>query len=116
MTAEEQIEKVVHSGQPGKQRAARRFRKGAVVTIIRIGPAGPLIEGHGVVQEACPQAFFFRVRLDGEKVCRVRFVHPDFQQNPERSLALLRAFWEASLAPPAFDEFFPADPPGGDVP
>ncbi|HVA79765.1 MAG TPA: hypothetical protein VNF29_02450 [Candidatus Binataceae bacterium] len=104
------------AGHLAAPQASRRFRIGTVVTIFRIGSAGPFIEGHGVIVKACSQAFFFRVQFDSKKGSRVRFVHPDWQQDPERSLALLRTFWEASLAPPSFDEFFPADPPGGDVP
>jgi hypothetical protein len=57
------------------------------------------------------------VRFDGDKACRLRFVHPDWaQQNPQHCLRLLRKFWESSLAPPPIDEFFPAPAPKGDVP
>jgi hypothetical protein len=58
------------------------------------------------------------VRFDGEKVCRLRFVFPDpyWQRNPKRCLTLLRAFWEASVAPPAIDEFFPTRSPKRGVP
>lgn len=94
-----------------------RLRKGAVVSVYRVDPGtGPFIEGRGVIEGACRRPHHFYVRLNGEKVCRVRFVHPDWQQNPERCLALLRAFWEASLAPPVIDEFFPTLMPKGDVP
>jgi hypothetical protein len=95
---------------PTEPSAGRRLRKGDVVSLYRIDPTSfaPFIEGRGVIEGPYRWPHYFYVRLDGEKVCRVRFVHPDWQENPERCLALLRAFWEANLAPPAIDEFFPA--------
>jgi hypothetical protein len=102
---------------PTKSSAAYGLRKGAVVTVYCLDPAtGPFIEGRGVIERAYPRPHYFYVRLDGEKVCRVRFVHHDLQHDPSRSLALLRAFWEASRAPPAIDEFFPPPTPKGGVP
>jgi len=92
--------------------AASPLRQGAVVSVYRIDPrTGALfIEGRGVIERRCRRPHFFYVRFDGEKVCRIRFVLP-WQYDPERCLALLRAFWEASCAPPSVDEFFPTPPP-----
>lgn len=97
--------------------AASRLQKGTVVSVYRVDlRTGPFIEGRGVIEGACRRPHYFYVRFDGEKICRVRFVHPDWQQNPERCLELLQAFWAASLAPPVIDEFFPTLSPEGGVP
>ena len=93
------------------------LRKGAVVNVYRLDPrTGPYMEARGVIQGACRRPHFFYVRFFGERVSRVRFVHPDWRQDPERCLTLLRSFWEASREPPAIDEFFPTPTHRGGVP
>lgn len=95
----------------------RRLRRGDIVSVYRIDPRnGPFIEGRGTIEGDSRRRHFFYVRFEGEKCCRLRFVHPDFQDDAERSLTLLRAFWKASLTPPAIDEFFPPLTPRGGVP
>lgn len=104
-------------GRTTKSPAAPRLRKGAVVNVYRLDPtgSGPFIEGRGVIEGAYRRPHYFYVRMDGEKVSRVRLVLADWQKNPERCLPLLRAFWKASLAPPVIDEFFPSPVSKGDV-
>ena len=86
-------------GRAGGQ-AVRRFRNGAVVTIFGLGPKGPF-EGRGVIRGACRRPNYFRVIFAGENVCRIRLVLPDWQEDPDRCLRMLVAFWQASAAPPA---------------
>ncbi|HEX3885367.1 MAG TPA: hypothetical protein VHW66_22125 [Stellaceae bacterium] len=106
-----------NSGRSASSPAAPGLRKGSAISVYRVNPrTGPFIEGRGVIERACRRLHYFYVRFDGEKVCRVRFVHPDWQQDPDRCLALLRAFWKASLEPPVIGEFFPSSTPKGGVP
>jgi hypothetical protein len=95
--------------------ASPELRKGDVVTVFGIGSSGPYIEGRAVVRGAGRRLQFFRVVFASERVIRTRFVHPDWQEDPERSLRLLIAFWEASVAPPEIDEFFPTNRIGKEV-
>jgi hypothetical protein len=90
--------------------AARQFEIGDAVTIFAITPSGrPFIEGRALVEARCTRRNHFRVRFCGESVSRIRFVPPDWQAEPERSLALLIEFWESSAAPSRYEDFFPDD-------
>jgi hypothetical protein len=99
-------------GTPGAGVATSpEVKIGDTVTVFALDLAGrPFIEGCALIEAACAQPHLYRVRFLGEKTIRTRFVHPDWQDEPERCLTLLRQFWQAGASPPSFDEFFPDDP------
>ena len=98
------------SGSRADARAESGITHGDTITVFALGPAGPYVEGRARVVAACGQAHCYRVRFFGEKTIRTRFIHPDWQNEPERCLALLRQFWLASTFHTSTDEFFPDDP------
>jgi len=90
-------------------RSKLTMHPGEIVVIFGITSSGPYLEGRAAIESACLQPHHYRVLFAGEKTSRVRFVHPDWQTDPERCLRLLRVFWQASTAPSVIEEFFPAD-------
>jgi hypothetical protein len=83
----------------------RAFNIGDIVAVFGCRPqTGPFLEGWAYVGACCPVPHLYRVRFYGERVVRVRFVHPDWQSDVERSLALLIEFWRASE--PAVEDFY----------
>lgn len=80
---------------------------GAAVAVFGRSQTGqPFIEGSAVISATCPQPHNYRVCFHAEQVTRTRFVNPEWQRNPEHSLALLTEYWRSSLLP-SFDDFFP---------
>jgi hypothetical protein len=98
------------SGSRVDSRAEPDIEPGDTVTVFALSPAGPFIEGRAVVEAICAERHLCRVRFLGEKVAQTRFIHPDWQDEPQRSLVFLRQFWQAGASLPSFDEFFPDDP------
>lgn len=82
---------------------------GNIVTVFAVGPAGPYIEGRAVTKSECAQPHVYRVCFLGETTTRTRFIHPDWQAEPERGLALLLQLWRTNTSPPSFEDFFPDD-------
>jgi len=83
---------------------------GQMVSIFGASALGrPFCEGEALIDAISDRPHYYSVRFRGERASRLRFVNPDWQQDPARSLALLTEFWLASLAPPAIDEFFPSN-------
>ena len=77
------------------------------VSIIRLGASGqPFCEGRAYIDALTDRPHHYRVRFRGERIIQTRFVHPDWQQDPARSLRLLTEFWHANSLP-SFDDFFP---------
>jgi len=87
------------------------LKLGAVVAVFGLSASGrPYLESFAQVRSRYDAPHFYRVRFKGERVLRVRFINPEWQRDPERSLALLLSFWDATMSP-SFDEFFPNDRP-----
>jgi hypothetical protein len=85
------------------------LKLGDAVAVFGLSASGrPYLEGLAQIRSRYDAPHFYRVRFKGERVLRTRFINPNWQRNPERSLALLLAFWDAT-ASPSFDEFFPHD-------
>lgn len=82
------------SGARQVDKAVRRFRNGAVVTIFRPGPKGLSVEGRADVRRGDRKPDYFRVILAGAARFRSRLVLPN---------------GHASVAPPEIGEFFPTD-------
>lgn len=88
----------------------RSMAPGQTVSIFGCRASGqPYLEGQATIEASGDRPHFYRVRFHGERVTRLRFVNPDWQQDPAHSLALLIQFWRAT-ASPSFDEFFPDIP------
>lgn len=84
------------------------FENGETVAIFALGPLGrPFIEGRARVQAATARPHHYRVRFLNERTDHIRFVSPDWQDNPKRSLALLIELWRVNTSPSTFDDFFP---------
>jgi len=89
--------------------ASHPIRIGAIAKVVRMtqDTGLPFVEGEAVVIESIAhRPHFYRVRFLGERLSTTRFVHPDWQTDTERSLALLYEMCRAS-ALPEFEEFFP---------
>jgi hypothetical protein len=85
----------------------RPIRAGETVTVIRLPHgAAPFVEGRAVVKGAAAERHRYRVQFDGDPAVRLRVVHPDYQNDPERLLQVLLDLWRASDAPD-HSEFFP---------
>jgi hypothetical protein len=97
-------------GQASGVGSSDAIKAGDVVAVIGLRlHGGPYLEGWASVADArCIAPNHFRVRFRGEKILRSRFVNPGWQRDPRRSLALLRAFWDASHDA-AIEEFFPSE-------
>lgn len=95
---------------PKSDAASHAFKNGETVAVLAIGPSGrPFIEGRARIRAACARPHHYHVRFLNEHTDHIRFVSPEWQDNPKRTLELLLEFWRASTAPPALDEFFPDD-------
>jgi hypothetical protein len=85
------------------------MQEGDACAVFGCDPSGIAYhEGTATIHDCCAEPHQYRVRFIGERVLRTRFINPDWQRDPERSLALLLAFWRASKSG-SFDEFFPDD-------
>lgn len=79
----------------------------AVVVFALDGFGRVWLEGQAAIIARCTQSHIYRVRFHNEKRDRIRFVNPDWQARPDRSLALLTEFFRAnrSTAPSVADFF-----------
>ena len=92
--------------------AERVLTVGETVVVFAIGCCGPSIEGHGVIEAHGAAWHQYHIRFVGEPRTRLRFINPDWQEFPERSLALLREFWRSNrIDDPLIEDFFPDDSP-----
>ncbi len=73
----------------------REISLGDAVTIFTLCASGPLIEGKGIVECVSAVRNEFWIKFDGDPIARLRFIHPDWQASPERSLVLLQEFWRS---------------------
>ena len=81
---------------------------GETVVVFAIGPSGPSMEGTGTIESLCRDENLYWIKFSGDPVCRLRFVNPDWQACPERSLTLLREFWRSRQRDdPVIEDFFP---------
>lgn len=82
---------------------------GDVVAVFALDGAGrAYLEGQAAIIARCAQPHTYSVRFRREKRSRVRFVNPDWQARPDRSLALLLEFFRASRTiNPSVTDFFP---------
>jgi len=86
----------------------RALSVGDRVAIFGLSSSGPTIEGVGVIESVGAAPNQYRIRFVGERIATLRFVHPDWQAAPERSLALLIEFWRSSQRDDPFvEDFFP---------
>ena len=87
------------------------LKLGAVVAVFGLSASGrPYLESFAQVRSRYDAPHFYLVRFKGERVLRIRFINPEWQLDPEHSLALLLSFWDATMSP-SFDEFFPDNLP-----
>jgi hypothetical protein len=83
----------------------------AVVVFALDGLGRVWLEGHAAIIAPCTQPHIYRVRFHHEKRNRIRFVNPDWQARPDRSLALLIEFFRANrITNPSVADFFPDSP------
>lgn len=81
---------------------------GTRVTVLRMSRAVAAIEGRAVVKGIARGRNFYRVQFSGDPAVRQRIVHPEYQNNPDRMLEILRDLWRASSTPEVPD-FFPEE-------
>jgi hypothetical protein len=81
---------------------------GTQVTVLRMSQAGASIEGRAVVKDIARGRNFYRVQFCCDPAVRQRIVHPEYQNNPDRMLEILRDLWRTSSTP-AVADFFPPD-------
>lgn len=81
-------------------RPAPSFNRGDKVIVYHWGPP-PIIEGRAcVLRPAFEIPDFYWVMFTDDNVARLRFVFPgDWQRQPDRMLACLRALYRAHLCP-----------------
>ncbi len=93
------------------EEADHPFKPGETVIVFAFGPTGiPLIEGRATIIDCSLVPHHYRVRFQDERLIRTRFVHPDWQRDPNRCNALLAAFWR-SCGPHAWmEDFYPDEP------
>jgi hypothetical protein len=85
------------------------IRVGSVVVVLALDPFGvPFIEGYGRVEQHGAKPHWYCVHFIAERLTHDRFVNPEWQKAPERSLALLHEFW-ASKDLVSIEDFFPDD-------
>jgi len=83
------------------------LKVGDAVTVFSLESLCPFIEGTGVIESLCPNNDLYWVKFTGDPNCRLRFVNPEWQTNPEHSLMLLRRFFLSDGSLPLFEDFFP---------
>jgi hypothetical protein len=90
---------------------AHPLRIGDTVAVLALDGSGHVwLEGQASIITPCAQPHVYRVRFQNEKRDLVRFVNPDWQSDPERSLELLREFFRSNQdANPSVTDFFPDD-------
>jgi hypothetical protein len=71
----------------------------------------PFLEGWAKIVRRCARPHTYDVRFQNETRNRTRFVNPDWQATPDRSLALLIEFFRANrITNPSIADFFPDSP------
>ncbi len=104
----QRVRKARIGSQPERSGAEKRLAVGDHVVIFAMSASGPSIEGTAVISSPSPASDRYRVRFDGDPTIRLRFVNPDWQACPERSLTLLREFWRLyHHDDPVIENFFP---------
>ena len=94
--------------QPRDKAVWHGLTPGDVAIVFALNSTGPTIEGIGVIENRCAENNLYWVKFIGEPTARLRFVNPDWQAEPERSLKLLRNFWRSqSEREPVIEDFFP---------
>jgi hypothetical protein len=85
---------------------------GDEVAVFDLDASGqPFLEGRATIIAGCPQPHTYCVRFRGEKRSSARFVNPDWQAWPDRSLVLLTGFFRTNrIANPTVADFFPDSP------
>jgi hypothetical protein len=84
------------------------LRVGTWVTVLRMSPAGPSIEGRAIIEGIARGPNCYRLQFSGDPITRERVVHPDYQHKPERMLQIMLDIWRASTTP-AVPDFFPEE-------
>ncbi len=92
---------------PGQAVNGTASSLGARVAVFRLLPA-PAIEGWASIVGPALGEHCFLVRFAGDPIVHKRFIHPDWQTDPERALRLLQQFWRAEMRP-AVADFYPED-------
>jgi len=84
---------------------------GEAVAIFALNGAGRVyLEGQAAIIARGAQPHIYHVQFQGEKRSHSRFVNPDWQIRPDRSLALLIEFFRANrITNPSVADFFPED-------
>ncbi|MDR3471226.1 MAG: hypothetical protein P4M09_06010 [Devosia sp.] len=103
----------VPRGVPELPDALHPIPIGNIVAVLAFRGSGqPYFEGRAVIQRPAPGTHRYLVRFAGDPagVVHERFVHPEYQQDPEGYLAWMIEFWLA-CAPPAIADFFPDEIP-----
>ena len=94
-------------GAPETPEALHPIPVASTVAVLGFAHSGcPFYEGQATIirRTHLPHRYF--VVFDGESQTRVRFVHPEYQADPEAYLRWLTEFWLASREPDITD-FFP---------
>ena len=77
---------------------------GASVVVLRVaGSLPPYVEGRATVLAPAHGPHRYQVSFLGGPIPKIRTVHPDYQNEPEKMLALLVDLWCADAA--IFDDF-----------
>lgn len=88
----------------------RCLRIGDAVTVFTLGHSGPSIEGIGTIESYDAAPHRYHIIFAGERIAKLRFINPDWQADPERSLLLLVEFWRSQRSDnPTIEDFFPED-------
>jgi hypothetical protein len=84
---------------------------GDEVSVLALDTSGrPFLEGRATIIRQCAQPHLYHVTFAGERSTRIRFVNPDWQARPDRSVALLIEFFHANrITNPSVDDFFPEE-------
>jgi hypothetical protein len=94
--------------QRGNDSSEHALKVGDTVAVFSLDSSGPSIEGTGIIESYATAPDRYHIKFSGERVTRLRFIHPDWQADPERSLALLREFWRSNrIDNPRIEDFFP---------
>jgi hypothetical protein len=107
--SQEQAPAQAHDTHPGcRESTENALRVGDRVAVFALAPAGPSIEGTGVIHSHADIGNHYWIRFANEQVLRMRFINPDWQAATSRSLELLLEYLRsASDDNPMIEDFFP---------
>ncbi len=94
---------------PAARDAEHPIHAGVRVAVLGLDFSGrPIFEGRGVVVAPASGPHRYLVRFDGAPASTAleRFVHPEYQRDPQGYLAWMTEFWAAARSP-AISDFFP---------